>query len=67
MNHVSLNKKYASKVMCKVCQQETWHNTLNQVENRWNDDKEGMWGITTFYTLQCLGCDNVCLLIKYPF
>lgn len=67
MNHNSLDKKYTSKVMCKVCQQETWHSILNQIENKWDDDKQGMWEIITFYTLQCLGCDNVCLLISTLF
>lgn len=60
-------KKHPTKVMCKVCQCETWHKILNETENRYNDDESGIWEITDFKTLQCLGCDNVCLLIESVF
>lgn len=62
-----LENKYHSKVFCKECQQLTWHNILNRTEKRYNDDESGIWEITDFFTLQCLGCENVCLLIVYIF
>lgn len=67
MDNDSSIKKFHSKIMCKVCQQETWHTVLNMVEKRDSYEESGFWEITTFLTLQCLGCENVCLLIEYIF
>lgn len=53
--------------MCKACQQETWHTILNETKTRWEDNEAGIWEDTTFFTLQCLGCDNVCLLTHLYF
>jgi len=54
------------RVLCKVCQQVTWHSVLNKAEsgNSYDEDS-GIWDSSEFFTLQCLGCDNVCLLIEY--
>jgi hypothetical protein len=59
--------RYETKIMCKVCQCETWHNVLNKAFSGYNDEESGIWEENTFYTLQCLGCDNVCLLNQYIF
>lgn len=66
MTDIARKNKFEKKIMCKSCQQETWHKILNQVNNKWNN-KDGLWEDTTYFTLQCLGCDNVCLLISYYF
>lgn len=58
-------KRFPSKEMCKKCQCETWHKILNQVIERESDEESGIWTVETSYTLQCLGCDNVCLLTEF--
>src|SRR3989304_10254909 len=66
MTDIPRSKRFDTKVMCKDCQQETWHTILNKVEHHWSNE-DGLWEDKTSYTLQCLGCDNVCLLIRYVF
>mgnify|MGYP001614421107 CR=1 FL=1 len=62
-----LEGKFESKVMCKACEQDTWHTVLHCANTGWDDEDSGMWERTTSFTLQCLGCDNVCLLIQSQF
>ncbi|HBY19780.1 hypothetical protein A2380_03650 [candidate division WWE3 bacterium RIFOXYB1_FULL_43_24] len=62
---MNVSKKYKSKIMCKACQQETWHNVINEYEKFGTSDDGDIWDSTTFLTLRCLGCDNICLLIRY--
>lgn len=59
-------KKYDKKVMCRMCQQETWHTVINQVKvDTLTKASDVEIPVTkTFLTLQCRGCDNVCLLIS---
>lgn len=57
-------KQFPTKEMCKGCQCETWHKILNETENSFNDEESEIWENTKFYTLQCLGCDNICLLTE---
>lgn len=58
------DQKYEKKIMCKRCQQETWHSIINNLEKRESNDTEDIWIISNFITLKCMGCDNVCLLIQ---
>jgi len=67
MTNNSPNKEFGSKVMCKRCQQKTWHAILNRTEEGCNDEESGIWENTIYFTLQCLGCGNVCLLVHYYF
>lgn len=57
-------KKYSSKVMCKKCQQETWHEILYDEEYRESDDENEIWVSTTYTLLKCRGCENICLLTQ---
>lgn len=63
----SLPNKFSSKIMCKRCQQETWHTVLNETNTGWDDEESGLRERSTYFTLQCAGCENVCLLIHYYF
>lgn len=65
MKNTTENKKFKSKILCKVCQQQTWHIILNEVENNYSDEDGEIWENNKFFTLQCLGCENVCLLTQY--
>lgn len=67
MSSGDVGKKYDSKVVCKKCQQETWHSILNKTNTVEEDEESEMWENTTFFTLQCLGCENICLLTHYYF
>ncbi len=60
-----IQKTGVKQVLCKVCQQVTNHNILNAVTKSvwWEDADAGERH--DFYTLQCLGCENVCLLVEY--
>ncbi len=60
-------KRYEKQIMCKECQHPTWHRVLNEAKGGWDDDESGIWESKTFYSLQCLGCDNVCLVVHSMF
>src|SRR5258708_2753620 len=55
------------KAYCRTCKQNTQHKTLNYVMKSDYDDNvdEGMY--YEYYTLQCLGCESVCLLLKSTY
>jgi hypothetical protein len=55
------------RILCKKCQQLTWHAIRNRIDDRRENEDGDIWEIATFYTLQCMGCDNVCLLSEYVF
>lgn len=65
MKNNKKSRKFKSKIMCRICQQETWHIILNEIENNNSDEEGEMWENNKFLTLQCLGCENVCLLTQY--
>ncbi|OGD84131.1 hypothetical protein A2572_03330 [Candidatus Collierbacteria bacterium RIFOXYD1_FULL_40_9] len=58
-------KSSKRRLLCKECQQVTWHAVLNEAKSDRSIEEAEIWEMTTFYTLQCLGCDNVCLLSEY--
>lgn len=58
------NNKFYEKISCRKCQTKTWHKILNKVEERDGNDEIGIWFIKTSFTLQCLGCDSICLLVS---
>lgn len=63
MTNESTNKR---RVLCKECQQNTWHAILNEAKSEKElSEEDGIWESTKFITLQCMGCDNVCLLLEY--
>jgi hypothetical protein len=59
-------KKVSQRVLCKCCQQVTQHKTLSY-STRSEDlmDEIGEFYCWEYYTLQCLGCNSVCLLEEY--
>lgn len=62
----SLQQK-TKKIYCRKCRQPTNHTVLHEVKTGWDDQESGMWLIDIFTTLQCLGCEAVCLLEDYVF
>lgn len=62
------NKEENRKIFCRICKQATNHKVLFKVQKKdsW-DNEDGMWTVSTFYTLQCQGCEAVCLLEEYVF
>lgn len=58
---------YKPKVMCRHCQQVTWHTILSDSGGTSYDDDNDFWYREKFFTLKCLGCDTVCLLVESAF
>ena len=53
------------KVYCRICRQVTNHNILNKTGRYEDDEESGIWVSNDYYTLQCKGCEIVCLLKEY--
>src|SRR3989338_509336 len=55
------------KVFCRKCKQVTRHSVLNHtaVNEWWEEVDEGQ--SFDYFTLQCLGCETVCLLEEYIY
>ncbi len=60
-------KKFPDKILCRSCQNETWHSILNETSTGSSNEDGEVWDKTTSHTLQCNGCENVCLLTEYVF
>ncbi len=58
-------KNKIRKVFCRKCKQVTRHSLLNHAEVKewWEEIGEGQ--SFDYFTLQCLGCETVCLLEEY--
>lgn len=58
-------KKITQKVYCRTCHNPTTHKVLKEVKIGDFDDDSGIGIWYTYYMLQCMGCETVCLLEKY--
>lgn len=67
MTDIIETSKFKEKILCKKCQQETWQKILNEITVEESDDVRDLWETTTYFTLQCMGCDYVCLVTNSYF
>lgn len=61
------DSKEMRKVFCRNCKRATNHKILLRNEKRESTVNDEIWTINTFYTLQCQGCETICLLEEYIF
>lgn len=55
-------KSQNKKAFCRSCKQGTNHTVLYEIQKRDSSEDEDMWFITDYFTLQCQGCETICLL-----
>lgn len=53
------------KVYCRSCRQVTNHNVLLQTKVKGGSEETEIFWEYTYKTVQCLGCETVCLLEEY--
>lgn len=58
-------KGQVEKTFCRNCKKLTNHKTLVSTLKDDSDQEAEVWACTEFITLQCMGCETVCLLEKY--
>jgi len=61
------SKDDVKKIYCRECKQPTNHRLLFQKKVRDQNEEAGLWFISTYKTLQCSGCETICLLEEYLF
>lgn len=65
MNNLAKVGESVKKIVCRECKRGTNHKILLKAEKKEYSADEDIWTVSTFYTLQCQGCETVCLLEEY--
>lgn len=55
------------KILCPTCGTDTNHKIVWKSEHRLDDEETGIWAITKYSLLQCLGCETPTLKKEYVF